>query len=338
GVQTVEGDAPAAAAEAVPSYMKVLHDLSQSAALTGPSDDFGGFGSIFPVFDPPLNFQFRLGLRSTDFFLSGTFKSGTKTIGFIRVPTMSPSNTNTALTQFVTEMLFFQQNTDGLVIDVMRNGGGSLCYTEALLQYLQTGQFYAANYYIRATDFWLSVFASSLQSAKDQAAPGWLIALYGAYVNDLQNSLKGNRALTGALPICSYSAYVTPSATLAFKKPIVVLTDEFTLSAAEFFSASLQDTGRATIVGQRTDGGGGNPGSYSAGVYSEGSTRVTRTYVVRSKASPSPGFPSTNLIENAGVYPDTLLDFMTADNLDTGGEDFVAKWTKSILDAIAKGN
>jgi len=336
-----QADAPTATTpEPMPDYMQPLAALGQMDALKGEGQAGGlsPFGRLTPVFNPPAGFRLRLGSRTTDLFLSGTFTVGTDTVGFIRIPTFSPSSTTVALQQFAAEMAFFQQNTSALLIDVMANGGGSICYAQAIAGLLQTKDFYSSNLYLRATAGWLSSFANSLQSAKNQAAPGWVIALYGAYVNDIQNSLKQNRAMTGALPICGFSATASPTPG-GYTKPIVVVTDNFTLSAAEMFSASLQDSGRATFIGMRTDGGGGNVISIAnATVYAEGSTRMTQSYVVRAKTVQNPGFPAANVIENTGVYPDIVLDYMTADNLATGGTDFIAKVSKAIADVLAAGN
>jgi len=50
---------------------------------------------------------------------------------------------------------------------------------------------------------------------------------------------------------------------IAYTKPVLVLTDNFTLSTAESFTMALQDNKRATVFGMRTDGGGGNVVGYS---------------------------------------------------------------------------
>src|SRR5258708_2080007 len=253
---------------------------------------------------------------------------------------MSPSSTTTALAQFRTEMAFFQQNTDGLVIDVMGNGGGSLCYVESLMTYLMPGQFRSVAYNIRATQFWVVAFSSSLESAKRTGAPQWVIDLYTSYLSAVQQASSGIRGMTGDIPICSPNFLnVQPARDaqgnlLAYTKPILILTDNFSLSAAEAFSALMQDPGRATIFGTRTDGGGGNPASYNATTYSEGSTRATRTFVTRARPVQTPGFPASLYIENVGVYPDIIADYMTADNLLNGGKPFFTALSTPIANLI----
>ena len=329
-------------AEVEPVADPLLNEIQNMAGLDLNSGSIFPFGSFTSVFNPPPGFKLRLGGARTDLFLSGTFPVGNSNVGFIRVPTMSPSSTTTALTQFRTEMSFFQQNTDGLVIDVMANGGGSLCYTESLISYLMPVPFRSVAYNIRATQFWVEVYSSSLESAKLTGAPQWVIDLYTSYLNAVQQASQGNRGMTGDVPICSTNFLnVQPAKDaqgnlLAYTKPILVLTDNFSLSAAEAFSALLQDPGRVTVFGTRTDGGGGNPGSYNATTYSEGATRATRTFVTRARPVQTPGFPATLYIENVGVFPDMNADYMTQDNLLNRGKTFIAAFSSAIADLIAK--
>src|SRR5208337_289226 len=154
-----------------------------------------------------------------------------------------------------------------------------------------------------------------------------------------------NRGLTGALPVCTQSLTYPPATddkgkNLAYTKPIVVLTDNFTGSAAEFFSATLQDAKRATVYGVRTSGGGGNvvEFDFNAGPYSEGSARVTLSLAARAKNITTPGFPSAPYIENIGVYPDVTADYQTLDTLLNNGQTFAQGFTTPFPNLITKGH
>jgi hypothetical protein len=50
----------------------------------------------------------------------------------------------------------------------------------------------------------------------------------------------------------------------------------------------------------------------------------------------TPGFPATLYIENVGVYPDIIADYMTQDNLLNQGKPFVAAFSTAITSLIAK--
>lgn len=301
------------------------------------------YGSPFPGFDPPDGFQVRLGTKRADEFLSGTFPLGKLNIGFIRIPSFDPNSQTDALDQFQTEIAFFQKNTDGLVIDVMSNGGGDGCYTNNLLQYLIPKPFHSIGLELRATEYWVQVFSDSIIFAEDTGAPNWMIQLYKAYLHEVQQALSENRGLTGPLPICTAS-FTYPPATddkgnnLAYTKPIVLLTDNFTGSAAEFFGATLQDAHRATVYGVRTSGGGGDVLDYNGTSYSEGSARVTLSLAVRAQTITTPGLPAAPFIENIGVIPDVTADYQTLDNLLNFGQTFVHGFSKTILNLITAGH
>src|SRR5262249_7486908 len=156
----------------------------------------------------------------------------------------------------------------------------------------------------------------------------WIIDLYTTYLAQVQLAMQQSRGMTGPLPVCTPNFEDVPPAVdkngkpLVYTKPILVLVDDMSLSSAEVFAMLLQDTGRAPVLGVRTAGGGGTPEQYQAGVYSEGFTRVTETMVTRPKPVSTPGFPPADHLENVGVYPDIYVDYMTRDNLLSGGKPF----------------
>jgi hypothetical protein len=221
------------------------------------------------------------------------------------------------------------------VIDVMRNGGGDGCYTQNLARYLIGQQFHGVANTIRATQYWVEYFSSNLWLTELLGGDQATIDLYTSYLNQIEAAMAANRGMTGPLPICGTTIQVGPMTdksgnSLAYTKPVLVLADEFTASAAELFGYLLQDAQRATVMGVRTDGAGGNPGSYDATTYSEGTTTATRTLLVRANAVQTPDFPASAYIENTGVYPDVVQDYMTADNLLNKGATFVQAFSNAI--------
>src|SRR5438093_13358913 len=110
-------------AEKFPDYMNPLLQLWNCKL---PDRTVNGFGAQSPIFvaSMPAGFTRRLG-ATADVFYSGTFQSGGFKIGYIRIPSFSPPNSTTAINIFRGEIAFLEQNTDGLIIDDMRNPGGS---------------------------------------------------------------------------------------------------------------------------------------------------------------------------------------------------------------------
>lgn len=340
-----EGPPAAMEPDAIPEYMKAIvqtqYGRAAAPAVQLASVGLSPFDSFTPVFNPPAGFKLRLGAKSTDQFLSGTFPAGPYTIGFIRISTMAPPSTSTALNQFFNEVVFLQSNTDGLVVDVMGNGGGNGCYSQNLAQALIPTTFRGFAQEIRATLTEVQSFASSLESAILNNSPQWVIDLDTLYLQDMQQALAENRGRTGSLPACSATFDATPLSDtkgniLAYTKPIVVLTDSFTLSAAEIFTMFMQDTKRATIFGTRTDGGGGFVVEYDATTYSEGAARVTGSLITRAQAVQTPDFPLSTYYDGMGIYPDVVQDYQTLDNLLNGGKTFVTAFTTAISNLIQK--
>jgi hypothetical protein len=327
-----------------PDYMAPLLQLDNMRATSADAikgSGLGPFDGLFPVFNPPAGFKLRLGAASADMFVSGTFTSGPTTIGFIRIPTFAPSNQTTAIRQFSTEIQFFQQNTDGLVVDIMANGGGSLCYGNTLASYLIPFVWQGVTEQLRATLTWQRSFSSSLASAKANGAPAWVVATFTAYLDQIKKSLAQNRGDTGPLPLCGTVFETFPptlaGSSIAYTKPVLVLTDNFTLSTAESFTMALQDNKRATVFGMRTDGGGGNVVGYSEiTAYSQGNTRVTEGLIQRLNPVAANGYKALPFYDGVGIQPDIVQDYMTVDNLNTGGTTFVNAAIAAIRNLIGK--
>jgi Peptidase family S41/PDZ domain len=349
------GARAARVAPSVSRYATPMQRLRDFSVLRPDHAVAGGlipFDSFFPIFNPPPGFQLRLGAGPNDDFVSGTFPVGKSTIGFIRIPSFAPVSEAAALQQFQSEITFFQGNTDGLVVDVMGNGGGDGCYQNQLAQFLIPTSFQPLTLQVRATEFWLTNFEISLIIAEFSGASQPTLDVLAGLVAATQDDLAENRGLTPPIPVLSPASCfgvggtTYPPATdqqgnnLAYTKPIVVLTDNFSASAAEFFGATLQDANRVTVYGVRTSGGGGNVVSFgsNAGPYSEGSARVTLSLGVRNHNITTPGLPSAPFIENIGVYPDVIADYRTKDNLLNGGQTFIQGFSKTIQNLILTGH
>lgn len=349
----------------IPNTPAVRHALGTSSAIPAnrrlrqfsakyPKHVLAGglepFGSIIPLFNPPAGFVLRLGAGATDEFLTGTFPVNNKLVGFIRIPSFEPASEANALAQMQEEVTYFQQNTDGLVVDLMDNGGGDACYENLLAQFLIPATFQPLRGELRATEQWLEDFEVTLYDAELAGAgqdtidtlTNTLIQVYTALGEKRGNTPPADFISPAACFLAGGAQY--PPATdnngnvIAYTKPILVLTNNFTLSAAEFFGATLQDAKRVTVYGIRSDGGGGNVVEYNSTSYSEGNSRVTLSLGIRNHNISSPGFPSAPYIENIGVVPDVRADFQTRANLLTGGQPFVAGFSAEILKMMKTGH
>jgi hypothetical protein len=312
--------------------------------------DFPLSGSIaavitpFPKFNPPPGFQLRLGAAQSDEFLTGTFQAGSSRAGFIRIPSFQPADENAAIQQLQGEITYFQQNTDALVIDVMANPGGSICYMNNVLQYLFPSGFPSIGLAPQGTQRWISYYLEPWRDYWVSVGQFQLYPVYTALIRQTQEALK-NHTLAPPMNMCTGQLSYPPARdaagnNLAYTKPILLLADNFTVSGGDFFTANLQDNGRAFVYGTRTTGGGGSIAYYPqfATPYAEGMATVTESLGIRIKSVSAPGLPPAPLIENIGVLPDVPADFQTKDNLLTGGTPFVQGFLATLTKLIATGH
>jgi C-terminal processing protease CtpA/Prc len=310
-----------------------------------------GLGQRIPYYAPPPGFQVRVGLSSSDPFLTGVYRSSKYRIGLIRIPNFAPSIPASAVLNLLNnEIAFLRANTDGLVVDVTRNNGGG-CIGLDYAARLIPRRFWFFGEQLRPTQSVIATYETYLNAARQLGAEQWVIDTYEVRLAELKSSLRENRAMTGPLPACGSmivsAAFQPPSfehepftasdgTVLAYDKPLIVLVDEFSLSMGDIFPAMMQDNKRGPIVGMRTGGLGGSVSGWPAGFYGESTATNTNSLVVRKDNVMSPDMPVAPFIENVGVIPDIELDYMTRGNLMTRGRDFVNAFTRILDEEIEK--
>jgi hypothetical protein len=87
----------------------------------------------------------------------------------------------------------------------------------------------------------------------------------------------------------------------------------------------------------RSNGAGGNNTSLAVGAYSEGAIGVTIGIQARHSVVSLPGYPATNRLENVGVHPDVVSDYMTRENLLQNGAPFVRQFLDRMAEYIRTG-
>ena len=304
-----------------------------------------GFGDVPPVFvaSLPPGFTRRLGGSAFDPFYSGTFTAGAYRVGYIRIPDFDPLDPNTAVSLFAREIAFFQDNTDGLIIDVMRNPGGDPSYAGALMSYVMFYPYKTMGMEVRVTSTWIVELSSYYEQLKAAGLPAQTIQPFKDMLDALIAANRANRTLTEPLP-WDFSPGLTRQAArdqrgnlLAYTKPVMLLADEMSASAAEGFAGIIQDNGRGPIFGVRTMGAGGSVTGMLAGTYSLGFAAVTQSLMSRVwERAEAGGYPVSRYIENVGVHPEIDADYMTFDNLIKDGKPFVDQFVGAIADHIRK--
>jgi hypothetical protein len=204
----------------------------------------------------------------------------------------------------------------------MRNPGGFLSYVNQLLSLVMPDQWRAMGFEVRATSEWVITFSRALEQAKALGAPQSLIDLYEQIKRAIVDANARFRGRTEPLSLDGLALERPPARNaqgnlLAYTKPLIVLIDELSASAAEIFAAGIRDNARGMLVGWRTMGAGGSVTTLPAGSYSLGSASVTESLMNRGDKVLPP------YVENIGVFPTWPVDYMTSDNLAQSGKPFV---------------
>lgn len=335
-VRTSVKGSPRSAASS--DFLSPLEEIQHSGVL-GNEAELGllNYGARNPIYLAGLgpNFTRRLGGQASDFFYSGVFRHDDLRIGYLRIPNYSPPSTQLALQQLDTEIAFFQANTDGLIIDEARNTGGSLCFGENVMQRLMTNPFQATGFQLRA--YWGRVlgFYNAMINAKNNNASPTVIEQYEKLYEAMLAAYHSNRGVTNPIAICTSSLQRDPASNssgvvTAYTKPVMMMIDEFSTSTADSVAAMFQENNRGVLYGYRTNGAGGNNVSLQNGPFSEGSVGMTIGLQVKNTPVLREGYPYTGVIENVGVHPDVIEDYMTRENLLNGGATYVQRFLWSM--------
>lgn len=319
----------------LPSYMDPIRPLL-NGSVPKANHAVLGVGARSPIYVLPSGFVVRLGTQPSHFFFSGTYVSNGVRIGLIRIPSMSPPNTALALQQLDQEIAFFNANTDVLIIDTMRNPGGVVSFTEAVSQRFFTTPFRTTGFEIRATAAWVATFEARLISAQLSGAPPEIIQNLRAAFNEVLRAYNEERGRSAPVSLNSTGRLTLAPAPIAYTKPLMVLVDEFTLSAGEMFAAIMQDNHRGPLFGMRTSGAGGTVTGYDCTTFTESKCTITRSLMNRGTVVSTPDFPPSPYIENIGVRPDIVADYMTRANLVSGGAPFVQALTRTAVGLVQR--
>ena len=319
----------------LPAYMEPILPLL-NGSVPWLTDAVLGVGARSPIYAVPAGFVTRLGMQPSHFFFSGVYVSNGVRIGLLRIPTISPPNTALALQQLDQEIAFFNANTDVLVVDITRNPGGILPTAEAFAQRLIPKPFRTIGFEVRAVANWVTAFADRLTSALRSGAPPDVIQNFRAIFNEVLRAYNEERGRTAPIPLNAIGSLELPSAPGAYAKPLLVLVDEFSVSSADMLAAILQDNHRGPLLGMRTMGAGGSVVGGNCTAFTESVCTFTVSLMNRGIMISTPDYPPTPYIENVGVRPDIVVDYMTRANLMTRGAPFVEAFTQAAVKLVTK--
>jgi len=312
----------------LPAYMDPIRPL-MNASVAKPFAVLG-FGARSPIYGLPAGFTVRLGTQPSHFFFSGTYMSNGVRIGFLRIPSMAPPNAALALQQLDEEIAFFNSNTDVLIVDIMRNPGGTVSVVEAFARRLFPQPFRTVGFEIRATAKWVTAIVLALSNAQAAGAPAEIIENLRAIMKEIVEAYNDDRGRTAPVPLASTSLMVPPAPN-AYMKPLMLLVDEMAASGGDMFAAIIQDNHRGPLLGMRTMGAGGSVVQYDCTTFTESLCTITESLMNRGAVISGTEYPPSPYIENIGVRPDIAVDYMTRANLMSAGAPFVQAFTEAAV-------
>lgn len=204
------------------------------------------------------------------------FKVVDKKIGLLTIPHFQNNET----TAFFDSVFPKISQTDGLIIDLRGNGGGNSGYGDYIARHLIDRPI--------ATDRWIT-------RVYNPAFASW--GLKEETYSAQQDSM---------MPLDGIKPYL---------KPVVLLTDRGTFSAAEDFTALLKSAGRITQIGTATGGSTGN----GVRVSLTGNGQIMANICSKHDVAPD----GTEFV-GIGLIPDVVIEESAKSYFDTKRDDLIS--------------
>ena len=164
--------------------------------------------------------------------------------------------------------------------------------------------------YIAIADFDSNVddeFRQHMTTLQEQGAKGFIFDVRnnpGGYVSVMHEMLDGLLPEGPVITMVDKAGTEMPLTSDAdmLEMPMVVVTNEYSVSAAEFFAAALQEYDVATVVGTKTSGKGYSQQTFKLNDGSSVHISTTRYYT-----------PKGNSLAETGVTPDLVVELPLED-------------------------
>ncbi len=234
------------------------------------------------------------------------------------------------LDEIIGALRIFNNRADALVLDITNNTGGNMMFMYAVLSVLTDYPLKVPSHrelLIQEDVYRAAVMYNSLKGYEQDQSQEGQDTLHGyaitpklmeqilSYASGIMKAWESGNRLTNPLYLFGIDE-VVPHSKMQFKKPIIVLTNEYNFSCADFFPAILQDNKRAKIFGKKTAGAGGYVKSYPLN-RRFGVQAVTLTASIAYRQDGTP-------IENLGVTPDVPYD-LTVNDVKNNFVDYVRR-------------
>lgn len=277
--------------------------------------------------------------EDSPFYAYMSLTDNKKMIGFLRIPHYM-FFFDDDMQELASIIDRFEEMTDALIIDQTNNSGGFAFFTYTLASMLATEPMHLPKHQLTITPeevFQVADVIPALEEIYDDEDAvdvfGKDIIGYPVNFQVAQSILEFYRHIydqwnlgnTLTDPFHFYIDQVNPHPDTQYTKPILILTNEMDISAADFFPSIMQDNKRATILGSRTAGAGGAVGfMHYPNRFGVIGIAYTKTIADRLNG---------NKIENLGVTPDIPYS-LTADDMQNDYSGYVDCIMDAVLDLI----
>ncbi len=262
----------------------------------------GGAGAV----PPPLSAEITSSLP--DFFSARTLTTPSGTFGYIRIYSFMALDDMAFVAEFV--RLIQQLPTNGLIIDVRKNGGGNILAGEKVLQVLSPNKIDVERFHLINSD-------STLELCNNHWLAKWRTSV--------RMSIETGEIYSQGFPLTEFGDL---DAAYRYRGKKLLIIDALCYSTTDIFAAGFQDNKLGRILGTagRTGAGGANVWTYDFFHHLPGFVPLPlpgganfRTAVRRStRAGDFAGVP----LEDLGVQPNER-HFITYRDLTEGNADLI---------------
>lgn len=231
------------------------------------------------------------------------------------------------LKQFAELLIRYRnQNYDGLVLDLLDNGGGSLVLGGRMLNMLTDKPIIWPTIQLRLNDSWVDSFQSAQYFAPSDAERTWAARISEVLQEDKGKTGRLSRPISvetldpyasaTKLPTCKDEQNPDDPRNVCLKSgtPIVLLVNEMCASMCDIYASMFKDNKLGIVAGQKTMGAGGNVTMHAASPVSLIMLRQTESLLLDA---------SGNYLENNGVEPDEALP--TVNDKENGYSSVILK-------------
>lgn len=310
--------------------------LKKLAKLSGNDDVLAGRKSFLPSLGKII-----WETSEQDAFHAYIFETPSRVrVGYLRIASYMGGEAE--VKEFAKLIELFQQRTQALVIDQVNNPGGLVFYQYALLSMLSDKPLHLPTYQMTLTQEDIMEALESIDLLKEiendedalvvcgESLSGYpvnyeLVQDVIDYFQFILHQWDEGKHFTDAGYLLMHQIEPAP---ISYKRPLIVLTNEFDFSCGDTMPAILQDNQRALIFGSTTAGAGG---TVSGGVHPNrlGIAHYTYTTSILQRQDQS-------RIENVGVKPDVNYT-LTPTDYQNDYRDYV-KALQATLDEHLKRN